>query len=214
MNTATKKHIFVILGTAHGYEVKGKCAPDKSLYEWKWSREICSRICKELQDEGYRAIVDHEGNNEIGLSNRAQIVNNYAQHFGKKTTLYVSIHINAAGADGKWHKATGWESHIAKNASENSKRIANIFWEKAQDLDVKLRRPTPTQNYWENNFTVLTKTISPAILTENMFQDNKSDVEWLLSKEGKDKIVNLHKEAIKEYIATTDANGNEIKKDN
>lgn len=213
MNTSTKKHICVILGTAHGFDVPGKCAPDKSIYEWKWSREICNRICKELQEEGYRVIIDHTGNDEIGLSNRAQIVNNYCSHFGKKTTIYVSIHINAAGSDGKWRKATGWESHIARTASENSKRLANIFWEKAQSLDVKLRRPTQSQNYWENNFTVLVKTNCPAILTENMFQDNKDDVKWLLSKEGKDKIVNLHKEAIKEYIATTDAEGKEIKKE-
>ena len=40
----------------------------------------------------------------------------------------------------------------------------------------------------------------PAVLTENMFQDNKSDVEFLKSEEGKEKIVSLHFNAIKKYI--------------
>ena len=40
----------------------------------------------------------------------------------------------------------------------------------------------------------------PSVLTENMFQDNKEDVKFLLSNEGKEKIVKVHVEAIKKYM--------------
>jgi N-acetylmuramoyl-L-alanine amidase len=40
----------------------------------------------------------------------------------------------------------------------------------------------------------------PAVLTENLFQDNKKDVEFLLSEKGKETIVNLHVEGIINYI--------------
>jgi N-acetylmuramoyl-L-alanine amidase len=53
---------------------------------------------------------------------------------------------------------------------------------------------------WESNFTVLKKTVCPAILTENLFMTNKDDVRFLMSKEGFDAIVNLHLKAIKKCI--------------
>ena len=40
----------------------------------------------------------------------------------------------------------------------------------------------------------------PAVLTENLFQDNREDVAILQSEEGRQRIVELHVEAIKNYI--------------
>jgi N-acetylmuramoyl-L-alanine amidase len=40
----------------------------------------------------------------------------------------------------------------------------------------------------------------PAVLTENLFMDNKEDVKLLLSEEGKNKIVNLHVKGILTYL--------------
>ena len=53
---------------------------------------------------------------------------------------------------------------------------------------------------YEAKFTVLTGTKCPAVLTETLFQDNKSDKEYLLSEEGKAAIVKLHVEGILNYI--------------
>jgi N-acetylmuramoyl-L-alanine amidase len=47
---------------------------------------------------------------------------------------------------------------------------------------------------------MLSDTSCPAVLTENLFQDNKEDVEYLLSDKGKLEIVDLHYEAIVNYI--------------
>lgn len=204
MTQSEKKSICIILGSAHGDDVKGKCSPDKSLYEWKWSRKACSYIRQILQEEGYRCVIDYEGNNEIGLYNRAQIANNYCAYFGASKCLYFSIHCNAAGSDGKWKTARGWESHIAKTASENSKKIANILWDEFtkefENTEIKLRRPRPKQNYWENNFTVLTKTKCPAVLVETLFQDNKDDVAYLLSEDGFKKLCDTYIRSIKRYV--------------
>ena len=50
---------------------------------------------------------------------------------------------------------------------------------------------------YEENFTVIYKTVCPAILTENLFMDNKTDVEFLMSDEGRNKIAQIHVNAIK-----------------
>ena len=53
---------------------------------------------------------------------------------------------------------------------------------------------------WEENFYILKHTLCPAVLTENFFQDNKEDVSYLLSLEGRNAIVKIHVEGIMNYI--------------
>lgn len=40
----------------------------------------------------------------------------------------------------------------------------------------------------------------PAVLTENLFQDNRADVDYLLSAEGKQALADLHVKGIADYI--------------
>ena len=57
---------------------------------------------------------------------------------------------------------------------------------------------------YEASFYVLSKTACPAVLTENLFQDNKQDVAFLTSAVGRNTIVKIHVNAIKEYVAKYD----------
>ena len=43
---------------------------------------------------------------------------------------------------------------------------------------------------------MLTHTVCPAVLTENLFQDNQADVDFLTSEAGIQAIVQLHKDGI------------------
>ena len=52
----------------------------------------------------------------------------------------------------------------------------------------------------ESSFYILKHTKCPAVLTENLFQDNKEDVDFLLSEEGKRTIVSLHVKGICKYL--------------
>ena len=51
----------------------------------------------------------------------------------------------------------------------------------------------------EKNFYILRHTRCPAVLTENLFMDNRDDVAFLESAEGSQAIVNLHVEGIRRY---------------
>jgi N-acetylmuramoyl-L-alanine amidase len=68
----------------------------------------------------------------------------------------------------------------------NGKRLRTDYTDKDPDL--------------ESNFYVLKHTNCPAVLTENFFQDNKDDVDYLLSDEGFHAIVRTHVEGILNYI--------------
>ena len=53
----------------------------------------------------------------------------------------------------------------------------------------------------QKNLYVLRNTACPAVLTENLFQDNRADVEFLSSQAGKEAIAALHLDAIKSLFA-------------
>jgi N-acetylmuramoyl-L-alanine amidase len=144
------------------------------------------------------SIVKLERNNELAM--RVNYVNEVCRQKGAKNVLYVSIHVNAVGTDGKWHDARGWQVCVNNNASDNSKRLADNLFDAAKKNGLKMRQPTATQKYWPQSLFVLNNTKCPAVLTENLFQDNKSDVDFLLSDEGRHRIARLHVEGILEYI--------------
>jgi N-acetylmuramoyl-L-alanine amidase len=196
------KNLLVILDNGHGENTKGKCSPDKRLLEWDWTREISSRLHNLLVMNGIDTILLVPEDKDILLSERVKRekkITREAKKAGKETCL-ISIHVNAAGGDGKWKTAKGWTCWIAQEASEKSKKLAQILYAEAEASNLQGNRYVPSTKYWTANYTICTDTSCPAVLTENLFQDNKEDVDFLLSEKGKQIIIDLHYNAIKKYI--------------
>ena len=197
----------IILGTAHLKSTPGKCSPDKKFFEYKYSREIVSEIKSILESYGYRVYVDIPENDlkltqNQELLKRVNFVNDVCKIHGTNNCIYVSIHVNAAGSDGKWHDATGWEAYTTKGKTKSDK-LAECLYKSAQKnlTNKKIRKDlTDGDSDRESNFYVLRNTKCPAVLTENFFQDTKKDVEFLLSDIGRQQIVRLHVEGIINYI--------------
>ena len=198
------KKLLVILDNGHGSNTHGKCSPDKSLYEWKWTREITSMLHESLMMEGIESVILVPEDKDISLKERVRRANNIyvqAKKAGKEAIL-ISVHINAAGGDGKWKNATGWSVWIANNASQKSQELAELLYNEAEKHNLQGNRVVPPCHYWTANFTIVTDTKCPAVLTENLFQDNKQECEYLLSDIGKQTITQLHVAGIKQYIQT------------
>ena len=53
---------------------------------------------------------------------------------------------------------------------------------------------------WKEDFYILRKSWCPAVLTENFFMDNHSDLEYLQSRAGKQAVVDTHVEGIIEWV--------------
>ena len=56
----------------------------------------------------------------------------------------------------------------------------------------------------EAGFYILKHTKMPTVLTESLFQDNKDEVDFLLSEEGKQAITNLHVQGIIKYLSNNE----------
>lgn len=192
----------ILIDNGHGVDTAGKRSPDGSLREYKYAREIAGRIVSELRKQGFDAerIVTEE--NDISLRERCQRVNSICNRLGTKNVILVSVHCNAAGNGSQWMNARGWSAHVSLNASTQSKAFARSLIKVAENEGLKVRKYAHQVPYWEQNLAICRDTNCPAVLTENLFQDNKEDVAFLLSEAGKETIVSLHVKGIINYLKT------------
>lgn len=189
----------VLIDNGHGENTPGKRSPDGRLREWSYTREIADLVVAGLRKKGIDAERIVKEDSDVPLSERCRRANNIYRDTGKKAIL-VSIHCNAAGSGASWMNAQGWSVFVSNNASLNSKRLAESLAQVAECIPVPIRKPMPGQSYWEQNLAICRDTNCPAVLTENFFQDNKKDVEYLLSREGKDTVARIHIEGILKYL--------------
>ena len=189
----------VLIDNGHGENTPGKRSPDGRLMEWAYSREIADMVVAGLRKKGIDAERIVKEDSDVPLSERCRRANAIYSTTGKKAIL-VSIHCNAAGSGASWMNAKGWSVFVSNNASASSKKLAASLCEVAESLKLQVRRPAPQQPYWEQNLAMCRDTNCPAVLTENFFQDNKDDVEYLLSREGKDAVALIHIEGIAKYL--------------
>ena len=166
------KNRIVILDNGHGDETPGKCSPDLSLFEWKWNREFVQLLKDKLEAMGYTVFVIVPEDNDIALTARAKRVNKICDQYGAGNCILISIHINAAGM-GNWMNATGWSAWTTKGKT-NSDKLAECLCNACIDENIKLRTDmSDGDKDYESNFTVIYLANCPAVLTENMFMDNK-----------------------------------------
>lgn len=209
-----KKQFQLIIEAGHTLVTPGKQSPDYPdgelpLKETLYCRELVRDIEDRLIDEDIDFYdITYSLNRKDSLKTRVQNANNIFAALRKvnvkKKFLYLSVHCNASGDGTKWMDARGWSIWTCKGQTR-ADAAATIIWEEANKI-----LPTLGQNVrkdfsdkdpdYESDFYVLKNTKMPAVLTENMFQDNKEDVKFLLSEEGRKALVDVHVNGIKKYI--------------
>ena len=57
--------IKILIDNGHGQNTPGKCSPDKSLLEWKYTREIAIKVVDKLKELGYDSdVITYDLNND------------------------------------------------------------------------------------------------------------------------------------------------------
>lgn len=189
----------VLIDNGHGENTPGKCSPDRRLLEYAYTREIADMVVRGLRKRGIDAECLVPEETDVPLSERCRRANDIYRATGKKAIL-VSIHCNAAGNGSAWMSARGWSVFVSPNASANSKRLATCLGSAAECCGVTIRKQVPNLMYWTQSLAMCRDTNCPAVLTENFFQDNKKDVEFLLSSAGKQTVARIHVEGIEAYL--------------
>lgn len=205
LRKSSKKIIImkILLDNGHGDNTPGKRSPDGLLREYAYTREIAALVAAKLRKEGYDAELLVPELYDVKLLERVHRANVKCQTYGASNVLLVSIHCNSAGSGKEWMNGRGWEAWTSVGQSEGDK-LAECLYESALEI---FAPGTKIRSDWgdgdsdkESQFTILSKTLCPAVLTENFFMDNKDDMDYLLSDDGKEAIVRCHVEGIKKYI--------------
>lgn len=197
----------ILIDNGHGHQTPGKKSPDGKLREYLYTRQIAAKVVEELRRRGYDAEQLVAELDDVALSQRASRVNSFCKRLGAKNVILVSIHCNASPPnDGKWHNARGWEVYTSKGKTRADNLADRLFEAAKKHLPSTTKFRTDYSDGdadKEAGFAILTKTQCAAALTENLFQDNRDDVDFLLSEEGRRAIINLHVEGILSYLASS-----------
>ncbi len=137
--------------------------------------------------------------NEIGLTKRAELANDYWRKNQKPKALFVSLHANAYGCE--FNSARGTEVFIAKNASNNSKKAARLMQDEVVKAFKNIDANAKDRGVKVANFTVIYKAAMPSILVEYGFYTNRQDLCML--KCYRDELVDATIKAIKLYLENT-----------
>lgn len=204
----------ILIDNGHGDNTPGKRSPDGKLLEWQYTRRVAKVVAARLDRAGYDVELLTPENYDVRLIERVHRANVKAQSRGRKNVIVVSIHCNAAGSNGEWMKATGWEAWTSPGRTD-SDTLAECLYQAAEKnligQVIREYKPQDKERDKEARFTMLQDTLCPAVLTENFFMDNRKDVKYLLSDEGFEAIVMTHVEGIINYINTYEDNNQETR---
>lgn len=204
---------YVILDNGHGYDTPGKFSPKKEdgtrYYEWKFSRQMKKRLVELFkQDKDITTIDLVPEDKDINLVVRSNRANLYINKYGAKNCILISLHSNAAAGTG-WTSARGYSVWTTRG-NNNSDKLAECIINKAEEYlkaDKLYDAPKPVRTDmsdgdkdYEANFYIIKNTNTACCLCEQLFHNNKQDVEYLESDHGQEVLAKIIYEGVKDYF--------------
>ena len=201
----------ILIDNGHGIQTKGKRSPDGKLLEYAYTRDLARQIVATLKSRGYDSELLVPEDDDIPLSERVRRVNEICLTYepswpaptGHPNVILISLHLNAAGDGTKWMNATGWSCYTCKGQTESDRLADSLYKAAEQILENQVIRTDYARDGdpdWEENFYILRKSNCAAVLTENFFMDNHSDLDFIQSQAGKQSIIDTHIAGIKKYL--------------
>ena len=193
----------ILLDNGHGFDTPGKRSPDGHFREYAYNRYLAFLIHERLTAIGLDVQFLVPEREDISLKERCRRVNKICQQLGKNQVILISIHVNAAGNGQNWLDARGWSCFTTRGRTK-ADELATCLYEAAKNHlpGMKIRTDfTDGDPDIEKDFYIIRHSSCPAVLTENLFMDNRQDVAFLESEEGAKAIVNLHVDGILQYLS-------------
>lgn len=188
----------VILDSGHNEYVKGKCNGD--FKEWDFNNKMQYKIKKRLENHGIEVFLTNpnpEKKDEIGLSKRSALANDYWAKKNKPKAIFISLHGNAFDNS----TARGTETYHATNASATSKTFAKTLNDEVVKTMQSLDKNAKDRGVKAQDFTVIYKASMPSVLVEYGFYSNPEDLKIL--KNNQDDLTEATVKAICKYFNIT-----------
>ena len=193
----------ILLDNGHGFDTPGKRSPDGHFREYAYNRYLAFLIRERLTALDLDAQLLVPEREDISLKERCRRVNAFCRQLGNDQVILLSIHVNAAGNGQNWLDARGWSCFTTRGKTK-ADALATCLYEAAKNHlpGMRLRTDyTDGDPDIEKDFYIIRHTSCPAVLTENLFMDNRDDVAFLESEEGARAMVGLHVDGILQYLS-------------
>ena len=114
----------------------------------------------------------------------------------------IAVGLNSTRMDGRYQAGKGWRVISNPESSQSSTLATALATVAMQTLGHRAisNQDTATSLTHLNQTPILTATAIPAVLTLNLYQDNRQDAAYLLSSEGRQAIIDLHVKGISAYL--------------
>lgn len=114
----------------------------------------------------------------------------------------IAVGLNSTRMDGHQHSNKGWRVISNPESSQSSTLATALATAAMQTLGHRAtsNQDTATSLAHLNQTPILTATAIPAVLTLNLYQDNRQDTAYLLSSAGRRAITDLHVKGISAYL--------------
>lgn len=157
---------FIVLDPGHGGSDSGGNGKKYNIIEKDLNLDSAYAVGRNLKDYTGTTFFTRYEDISLGLHDRAYMAN------AINADLFLSIHSNAN--DGK---ASGFETFIGEAASDKTKELRAIFHGVMSDMFKA--KGFKDRGMKARNFTVISATTCPSMLTENLFMDNAVDAAFL-----------------------------------
>lgn len=168
----------LILDAGHAEKVAGKRNEKENFFEWKFNDSMQYKIKKRAEDHGITVYLTNpspKGVDEMGLSKRSTLANNYWVSKNKPKAIFISLHANAYSSE----SARGTETYHANNASSTSKTFAKTLNDEVVKTMQSLDKNAKNRGVKSQDFTVIQKASMPSVLVEYGFYSNPDDLKIL-----------------------------------
>lgn len=177
--------MIIFLDPGHGGKDSG--AIGYGLYEKNITLDICKRIANGLEAYDCTCILSRSTDEYIPLEQRTTTANKL------KARVLVSVHINAATAA----SARGFESYIYTSTSESTVSFQNVMH---REIMKAIGNTITDRGKKRKNLHMLRDSAMNAILTENLFVSNSSDVKLLKDDTFLKKLAQGHINGLVHYL--------------
>lgn len=194
--------IAILLDNGHGCNTPGKRSPvlpgGGRLLEYMFTRALVGAIETEAKSAGFLVERIVPELVDVSLTTRGRRANAYIKAHPDTKCVLFSIHGNAAG-NGGWCSARGFEAWTTTENNNSDRLAACLYDAVARELPGVPLRGAKTAGK-EKNFTIIAAANCPAVLTENLFYDNREDVALMLDASTLQALARAHVQAVANYF--------------
>lgn len=192
----------IILTPAITGDYQYRQSPNKNLDELTYlnrmTDDIILRLRESVKDTPFITITKLAGPMDQILTRLQTLIRTTPP----TSNCLIAVGLNSTRMDGRYQAGKGWRVISNPECNQSSTLATALATAAIHSLGSKAatNQSTGVSLAHLNQTPILTATSIPAVLTLNLYQDNRQDAAYLLSSAGRQAIIDLHVKGISAYL--------------